>query len=574
MGGNWISDIQKMSSRANRFLSLALLVFHIFCYIEQGAIGIVPWTVFSTAMFVADMLLALPLVCEEKRLWIWMRIAQLILYAFPFNLENYPVAFALNSAVLLLLLLELVFWFGHGDIYARTVTLILGIIPAAAVLVINMLVSADTHLAFGRAGILACVGGICAILSNIAFDEINKSKQRLLEQKRLANNTKETNEELRKHQEKVKKANAELSVQKIKLEAAYDRIHFANREMALQNEILKAITSVIEVEKLLSIVTKSLKGELGLDCCAIFLYRDAASNEETICMMDSVFSAKMQEIVKSRILDGDIEEYLGYRKGYIDNHVSVGEYKFLDGHSFGSLLIFPMVRDNSVIGGLLAVHAQFGFFRDNGAFFDTIMTQFMIVLENAALYAKMQRMAICDGLTGIYNRGHLNTEIEQFIREAKEQKTSLSVALFDIDYFKRVNDTYGHLFGDLVIKTIAGFAKDAAKKYNGFAARYGGEEFVLVFPKKSVEECCKVVDELRSNIHGMRLEYNGMLVSVDVSVGVTGYPQCCESASVLLEHADWAMYYSKEHGRGRVTVDSEVVRGQLGLDREKSGRMR
>ena len=570
MGCNWMSDM----SRANRFLSLALLVFYIFYYAELGTVTVVFWIVFSTVMFVADMLLALPLVCADRRLWLWVRAAQLILYAFPFNLENYPAALALNSVVLLLLLLEFVFWFGRGNIYVRTVALILGIIPSVAVLVIRMLAAADARLAFGRAGILACIGGICAILSNIAFDEADKGKQKLFEQKRLADNTKETNEELRKHQEKVKKANAELSVQKIKLEAAYDRIHIANREMVLQNEILKAITSVIEVEKLLSIMTKSLKGELGLDCCAIFLYRDAVSNEETICIMDSVFSIEIQEIIKSHILDGGMEEYLGYRKGYIDNHVGAGEYKFLDGHSFGSLLIFPMMRDNSVIGGLLAVHAQFGFFRNNGAFFGTIMAQFMIALENAGLYAKMQRMAICDGLTGIYNRGHLNTEIEQFIRVAKEQKTSLSVALFDIDHFKRVNDTYGHLFGDLVIKTIAGFAKDAAKKYDGFAARYGGEEFVLVFPKKSVEECCKIVDELRSNIHDMRLEYNGLLVSVDVSVGVTGYPQCCESASVLLEHADWAMYYSKEHGRGRVTVDSEVVRGQLGLDREKSGRAR
>ncbi len=70
---------------------------------------------------------------------------------------------------------------------------------------------------------------------------------------------------------------------------------------------------------------------------------------------------------------------------------------------------------------------------------------------------------------------------------------------------------------------------------------------------------------MRSNVHSMKLDYDGVYVSVNVSVGVTGYPQCCEKASVLLEHADWAMYYSKKHGRDQVTVDSAEIRGQLGL---------
>lgn len=181
-------------------------------------------------------------------------------------------------------------------------------------------------------------------------------------------------------------------------------------------------------------------------------------------------------------------------------------------------------------------------------------------LKLEAAYKKMHEMAVRDGLTGIYNRGHLNHIFDELCENSKVSNRPISVALFDIDHFKLINDTYGHLFGDSVIVSIAQLAKQIAEKNHGIAARYGGEEFVVVFPGKKVHECIPIVEEIKQNISDYSLKYNDDPVNVHVSVGITSYPEICKEPIELLNHADWAMYYSKKNGRNRITVDSDEIR--------------
>lgn len=190
-------------------------------------------------------------------------------------------------------------------------------------------------------------------------------------------------------------------------------------------------------------------------------------------------------------------------------------------------------------------------------------------LKLEAAYQTMHEMAIRDGLTGIYNRGHLNQIFSDLCVESASCNEALSVALFDIDHFKLVNDTYGHLFGDTVIVAIAKLAQEIAEKNRGIAARYGGEEFVIVFPRKNIEVSKLIIEEMKQCISGFKLNYNDTLVSVHVSVGITSYPETCEEPLQLLNHADWAMYYSKKNGRNRITVDSEEVREAVRMKNKK-----
>lgn len=564
-----LTDMQKVSSRCNSLLSMVLFVYFIFYFVEKAATVSVFWLVVSGILFVIDSILATTILHKKSTLWIAVRIVELMIYSLTFIRHNTPAILAITSLMLLCLMLQLIFSFDYSDIFIRVITELLVVLPAAAILLINVLVSSmDMKEVFEKTGILMSIVIMGVYLSKIVVKELDKLEQKLFEQRRLADNTKEINEELKLHQEKVKKVNKELGVQKIKLEAAYNRINSANTEMILQNDILKAITSVLDIKQLLRIMTESLKNELMLSCCAIVLNKNTVENDEPICVMKSVFSEEAEATMLQRICDGALEEYMHYRNGYVDNHVRAEQYEFLVEKNTGSLLVIPLYKDNHAIGALLSLYPKFDYFTDNRVFFDTIMVQFLIALDNALLYAKMQNMAVRDGLTGIYNRRHLNVMMDQFCADAVKNEQPLSVALFDIDHFKHVNDTYGHLFGDLVITSIAGLARDMAKKYHGMAARYGGEEFVLAFPEKTVDECLAIVEEMRENVHNMKLEYEGMYVGVNVSVGVTGYPTCCKHPDVLLQHADWAMYYSKEHGRDRVTVDSEEIRSQLNLAEE------
>lgn len=563
---NQLTEMQKKSAAVNAVFSLTMLGFCIAALIqEQGAEQIV-WLCVCGVLGVLDVLIAAGVLNRHRRVWLVLRAIELIMAYVILFFDKELMVKSVCALLLMLLMLEFVFSFDYSDSITKVITIVVWSVPGIIILIFSVLLkSADMVNIFDAFVLIACTGVVGIFMCNIAIAELEGLEKKLFAQYRLVDNINEINEELKTHQEKVKKANEELGVQKIKLEAAYNRINSANAEMILQNEILKAITSVIEIEKLLDIMTRSLKQELSLSCCAILLHKNAAELDDDICMAASDMTKEEEEAFCREIRNGCLNEYLARRNGFVDNHMMKREYEFLLPEQEGSFLVLPMVKENVTVGGLLVVHEEFDFFTENRVFFDTIMSQFMIALDNAALYAKMQHMATHDGLTGLHNRGHLNVSLERFLNEAQESGKPLSLSLMDIDHFKNVNDTYGHLFGDLVIKSVAKVAKQVAKANGGFAARYGGEEFVVAFPGKTVEECSRYVEQMRKGIAELALEYEGVYVEVHVSVGITGYPECCTDKNLILKHADAAMYYSKEHGRNRVTIDSEEVLQQVGL---------
>ena len=135
----------------------------------------------------------------------------------------------------------------------------------------------------------------------------------------------------------------------------------------------------------------------------------------------------------------------------------------------------------------------------------------------------------------------------------------MSVALFDIDKFKSVNDTYGHLAGDEVIKRIASVAEQCIDKYNGYVCRYGGEEFVAALPGRKLEIAQPIIEELFEEICKQVVHYNEYDIPMSVSIGLTAYPEVCKNPDELLKRADWCMYYAKEHGRHQINVDDGTI---------------
>lgn len=142
-----------------------------------------------------------------------------------------------------------------------------------------------------------------------------------------------------------------------------------------------------------------------------------------------------------------------------------------------------------------------------------------------------------------------------------EKDENLTVAMFDIDHFKHINDTYGHLVGDEVIKAIAHMAYEKVEGPDlGFICRYGGEEFVLVFPDCELAKALPVIEELHKEIATTTVEAYDQKVSMNVSIGVSSYPALCKDVDQLIKRADWSMYYAKEHGRGQIKVDGPDVK--------------
>lgn len=172
-------------------------------------------------------------------------------------------------------------------------------------------------------------------------------------------------------------------------------------------------------------------------------------------------------------------------------------------------------------------------------------------LKNEIKQAKDE--ALSDGLTGLINRKGFDLALAACLTEPKAKGPSLLIA--DIDFFKRVNDTYGHLFGDKVIQAVSQILKAHAKE-SQTAARYGGEEFVLLLPETSLEEAQRIADKIRATVEKINIKNsvkNESIANITISLGVASYTQG-ESMVEFVARADSALYQSKHAGRNRVSV--------------------
>jgi diguanylate cyclase (GGDEF)-like protein len=166
----------------------------------------------------------------------------------------------------------------------------------------------------------------------------------------------------------------------------------------------------------------------------------------------------------------------------------------------------------------------------------------------------LEQKARVDGLTGLYNRAFFNDRIEEELDRARRYNGSLGLILFDVDRFKRVNDTYGHSFGDIVLAEVAETARFHARQ-SDVVARYGGEEFVIILPEQCSVNASHLAERIRAGIQDLKLHHNGGLVPVSASFGVSstvefGY----DSSKELVDAADKMLYAAKEGGRNQVRV--------------------
>lgn len=178
------------------------------------------------------------------------------------------------------------------------------------------------------------------------------------------------------------------------------------------------------------------------------------------------------------------------------------------------------------------------------------------VKDRESAYKKLQQsethireLMLTDPLTGAANRRHLDERLSMELARQARYDQPLSVIMADIDWFKRVNDLYGHAMGDAVLKTFASQLKDSLRN-SDFMARYGGEEFVLLLPNTGIEEAVFLAERLREATKCIRFDNSDL--SLTASFGVT---IACpgESMPEVLARADKAMYLSKSNGRDRVT---------------------
>ncbi len=165
---------------------------------------------------------------------------------------------------------------------------------------------------------------------------------------------------------------------------------------------------------------------------------------------------------------------------------------------------------------------------------------------------KLMTLCTMDALTGTYNRRKIIEISQKQFEFSKKFKRDFSVCMLDIDYFKNVNDTYGHAVGDIVLKTLSKECQNSLRRDDSFG-RWGGEEFIVVLPETNMDNAFVIAERIRLNISKLKIENEGKNISITVSVGVATL-HSEESLEKLIENSDKALYNAKNSGRNKVRV--------------------
>jgi two-component system cell cycle response regulator len=169
----------------------------------------------------------------------------------------------------------------------------------------------------------------------------------------------------------------------------------------------------------------------------------------------------------------------------------------------------------------------------------------------AKYHEEIYRMTIVDGLTQIHNKRYLYEALEREVLRARRHGRPLSILMFDIDFFKRVNDQYGHLAGDYVLRELARVVQGRIRRDEVFA-RYGGEEFVIALPETPLEGGVSLAQNLRARVAEHTFVFQGERIPVTVSIGAAVLSPDDKTATELVQRADEKLYEAKRGGRNRV----------------------
>ncbi|WP_082439461.1 MULTISPECIES: diguanylate cyclase [unclassified Massilia] len=214
----------------------------------------------------------------------------------------------------------------------------------------------------------------------------------------------------------------------------------------------------------------------------------------------------------------------------------------------------PMISQGDVIGLMVIAEPDHNSLPLDNELMTALAEQLSLAISNVSLRETLKQQSTVDALTGLYNRRYFDESLKRELARAKRTRSSCSVIMVDLDHFKRINDSYGHDAGDLVLKAAAKqlFSRLRA---SDVACRYGGEELVLLLPECEAEAAAKCAEGIRRALSDIEFDHLGQRIAgVTASFGVAAWPTHGSDSSELVKAADKALYSAKRAGRNRVTI--------------------
>lgn len=320
-------------------------------------------------------------------------------------------------------------------------------------------------------------------------------------------------------------------------------------------------------------VLSARAAELQAELSAIKLEatRNAAGEKKSLAVYSAVklLSETVEPQAAAKQLGKYLADYFGTEEVALYLSGAAGLELFAQGHKGGDLP--PLERLLELAGGFPAAAGNFDgvslapvaagdqplglvALRAQGAAEDAARfgAEISFALKRVILFRQVEWLSLTDGLTGLWRRSALDEKVREELRRAAAFKTTVGFMIADIDHFKRLNDTYGHQFGDAVLRRVAQLLK-AGVYETDFVGRYGGEEFGIVLPRADSAGVLRKAEALRARIAAETFSQGLEQVALTISIGIAHFPRDGSTPEALIAAADRALYAAKEGGRDRVT---------------------
>ena len=344
-----------------------------------------------------------------------------------------------------------------------------------------------------------------------------------------------------------------------KTPAEYEKEIYDLKQMI---EISRSLCTTLELSKLIESTLFITMAQMHVLAAGIFILNSVDSFAYSLGNNYNGFDVDMSKEY-SIPMASTLVEYI------VENRDQVFTLKELEKHISGSkelkllqslniTLLVPLVLKNRV-NGLLVLGERFAAGTEDGAVYDEYDKQQISIIASLAAVAinnaSLLELSSTDMMTHLKLKYYFFNVLTDKLDSAIMQDVHLSVLMFDIDFFKKFNDTYGHACGDYVLQQVASLIKGSIRSQD-LASRYGGEEFTVLLSDTNKKDAVFIADRIRKNIEAYDFEYENKHMKVTVSGGVAVFSSetnPVKSAKALVDQADQALYVSKRNGRNRVT---------------------
>jgi len=331
------------------------------------------------------------------------------------------------------------------------------------------------------------------------------------------------------------------------------------RELGFYKDVGKALTSSLDLRTILNIVMEKTRELIRAEAWSILLVDE--ETQELVFQVAKGRKGKQVEKLRLKMGQGIAGWVAQHGKPAIVPDTSKDErfYRGVDQMTrfhTRSILAVPMVSKDRVIGVLEVINKQGGapFTQQDLELLLKLVDQAAIAVEHAALYQRVAEQAVTDDLTQLFNLRYLNRTIDMEIERCQRYGSSVSLIFMDLDFFKDINDQYGHLMGSKVLVEVAQLLLKNLRSID-VVARYGGDEFVVVLPQTGVQAARTIAERLRRVLATSTfLRSEGLAVKLTASFGIAAYPDHARNREELLRLADEAMYRVKHETRNRVYI--------------------